>query len=318
MSRRTSEASKAIREAWENEQRLVLDGRGTRDWTREQQQSIIDKGKVYDEDGRSFEGHHMKSAEAHPEYQGDAGNIQFLSRNEHLEAHGGSFRNPTNGFYDPSTKLVRDFGDNKYEPCEIIKLSNPVVDEANNPQKAGETSDYAKESNVTAKENDVEESADVVLQNDKARTDWPNATPPKESLPSKKGRRFGAEHSNVLGAVKSFVTKHPRITNALKWTGLTVGALALKAIGDAISNSGSPGHSDSSLSDFGDFLDEEDESVCYSSDSEDECAEDSVERHYPEERSSPREHSVSGYDRQQNGKTVHVNPYKRGGKPDSE
>lgn len=63
--------------------------------------------------------------------------------------------------YDPSTKLVRDFGDNKYEPCEIIKLSNPVVDEANNPQKAGETSDYAEESNVTAKENDVEESADV-------------------------------------------------------------------------------------------------------------------------------------------------------------
>lgn len=37
-------------------------------------------------------------------------------------------------------------------------------------------------------------------------------------------------------------------------------------------------------------------------------------RDYPDERSSPREHDVSGYDRQQNGKTVHVNPYKRGGK----
>ena len=67
MSRRTSEASKAIREAWEKERELVLEGKGTRDWTPEQQQSIIDKGKAYDDDGKAFEGHHMKSAEAYPE-----------------------------------------------------------------------------------------------------------------------------------------------------------------------------------------------------------------------------------------------------------
>ena len=40
------------------------------------------------------------------------------------------------------------------------------------------------------------------------------------------------------------------------------------------------------------------------------------ERNYPDERLPPREHDVSGYDRQQNGKIVHVNPYKRGGRKD--
>ena len=53
MSRRTAEASKAIRIAWEKEQQRVLEGRGTRAWTPEQQQSIIDKGKAYDEEGRA-------------------------------------------------------------------------------------------------------------------------------------------------------------------------------------------------------------------------------------------------------------------------
>ena len=32
------------------------------------------------------------------------------------------------------------------------------------------------------------------------------------------------------------------------------------------------------------------------------------------DRASPIEHPVSGYDRIQNGKKVHVNPYTRGGK----
>ena len=79
MSRRTAEASKAIREAWQHEQTLVSEGQGTRDWTPEQQQSIIDVGKAYDDDGKAFIGHHMKSAERYPEYQGDSENIQFLT-----------------------------------------------------------------------------------------------------------------------------------------------------------------------------------------------------------------------------------------------
>ena len=33
MSRRTADSNKAIREAWKNEQNLVKEGKGTRDWT---------------------------------------------------------------------------------------------------------------------------------------------------------------------------------------------------------------------------------------------------------------------------------------------
>ena len=59
MSRRTSEANKAICKAWNAEQQLVQEGKCTRDWTPEQQKDILEKGKAYDENGKAFEGHHM-------------------------------------------------------------------------------------------------------------------------------------------------------------------------------------------------------------------------------------------------------------------
>lgn len=120
MSQRTSKSTQAVRDEWEIEQQLVREGKGTRDWTPEQQQSIITKGKAYDENGKAFEGHHMKSAECHPEYQGDAGNIQFLTRIEHRDAHGGNFQNPTNGYYNPMTGVTTDFGDGPYMPCAEV------------------------------------------------------------------------------------------------------------------------------------------------------------------------------------------------------
>lgn len=128
MSRRTAEAIKAIRLAWEREQELVQQGNGTRDWTRQQQTDILDpdKGKAYDEDGRAFEGQHMRSVEEHPEYQGNPDNIQFLTKKEHLEAHKGSWKNPTNWYYDPATKEFSDFGDGDIIPCKVIKLSEPI------------------------------------------------------------------------------------------------------------------------------------------------------------------------------------------------
>lgn len=57
------------------------------------------------------------------------------------------------------------------------------------------------------------------------------------------------------------------------------------------------------------FLDEDEETVT--------PEESSIESSESVERASPREHSVTGYDRQQNGKTVHVKPYKRGKSKDS-
>ena len=127
MSRRTAEANKAIAAAWQAEQQLVREGKGTRDWTPEQQQDILNRGKAYDDDGKAFEGHHMKSVEKYPDYQGNPENIQFLTRSEHCEAHNGKFQNPTNGYFNPATGETQDFGEKSPKPCKSIELSNPVV-----------------------------------------------------------------------------------------------------------------------------------------------------------------------------------------------
>ena len=129
MSNRTSKSNTAIAEAWEIERELVLEGYGTRDWTPEQQRQIIELGKAYDENGKAFEGHHMKNAEDHPEYQGDPYNIQFLTREEHLAAHNGDFRNETNGYYDPETGETTELGEKEIEPLTAIQLSEPVYHE---------------------------------------------------------------------------------------------------------------------------------------------------------------------------------------------
>ncbi|MBQ8961750.1 MAG: hypothetical protein IJ071_11155 [Ruminococcus sp.] len=128
MSQRTSEANSAIRKAWQREQELVSEGKGTRDWTEQQQKDILDpqKGKAYDEKGRAFEGQHMKSVEKYPEYQGDPDNIQFLTKDEHLEAHKGNWQNPTNWHYDPETKTYTEFKDDELIPCKAMELSQPV------------------------------------------------------------------------------------------------------------------------------------------------------------------------------------------------
>lgn len=140
MSSRTAGANRAIREAWENEKRLVLEGKGTRDWTDEQQRQIHEKGKAYDDLGRAFEGQHMKSVSAYPEYQGDARNIQLLSREEHLAAHRGNWQNPTNGYYYPALKTMSDFGDGPPQPCPEVPPANPRYAEPPNdarPQTSG-------------------------------------------------------------------------------------------------------------------------------------------------------------------------------------
>ncbi len=123
---RTALANKAIALAWHKEQELIKEGKGTRDWTPEQQQDIIDKGKAYDENGKAFHGQHMKSVECFPAYQGEPGNIQFLTKDEHLAAHEGSWLNPTNWYYDPVTKEKTIFDSNEFVPCKIIELSDPI------------------------------------------------------------------------------------------------------------------------------------------------------------------------------------------------
>ena len=51
----------------------------------------------------------MKSAEKYPEYQGEADDIQFLTREEHFEAYDRNWNNPTNWYFNPVTHGKIDF-----------------------------------------------------------------------------------------------------------------------------------------------------------------------------------------------------------------
>ena len=127
MYNRTSAAKRAVEKAWEQEKRYVLDGKGTRNWTPDQQREIILLGKTYDNNGAAFQGHHMKSVEDYPKYQGRCENVQFLSKEEHIKgAHRGMTQNKTNGYYNPKTGQTKDFGRRLYEPCKVRKLTDLV------------------------------------------------------------------------------------------------------------------------------------------------------------------------------------------------
>ena len=78
MARDNAACNRAIRKAWARERELVLAGKGSRNWTPEQREQLITKGKVYDADGKAFIGQHMKSVSGFPDNQGDADNIQLL------------------------------------------------------------------------------------------------------------------------------------------------------------------------------------------------------------------------------------------------
>ena len=111
--------AQAVQGFWNNERELIRQGQGTRNWSVQEQIEIMnfkpsggerknaaaptygqgelgEKGMNYDK----YEGHHMKSAEAHTDLQSDPNNIQALTRAEHQQAHDGNFQNPTYGYYD--------------------------------------------------------------------------------------------------------------------------------------------------------------------------------------------------------------------------
>ena len=95
----SAQRSAAVDAAWEQERRLVLQGRGTRDWTVSQQEELIRTGRV-----SGFDGSHMLDASSNPSIANDPNNIQFLTYEEHIYgAHDGNTHNPTTGRFDPAT-----------------------------------------------------------------------------------------------------------------------------------------------------------------------------------------------------------------------
>lgn len=232
MSRRTAESNKAILAAWNKEQELVQEGKGTREWTPKQQQDILEKGKAYDDDGVAFQGQHMKSAEMYPEYQGDPGNIQFLTRAEHLEAHNGNWRNPTNWYFNPLTKEKIDFGDGPFIPCEEINLPEPVVivpkdDSSFKEQKSEEKIQSDKYEDVLNQNKEVDKITDK-KQN--------TVVPPKIQTP-KKSNMF----VRGLKSVGRFIVEHP--VESLEIAGVVIGGAAKAISSFRGSSSSSSAHS---------------------------------------------------------------------------
>lgn len=300
MSRRTSEANKAIAAAWANEKELVNQGQGTRDWSREQQQDILERGKAYDENGKAFEGHHMKSVEKFPEYQGNAQNIQLLSRPEHAEAHNGNFQNSTNGFYNYVTKQTIGFGENEFKPCEIVYLSDPIF-----PPNVSSESKYISELEDNGKDsasenNNADNAQKANLKQEKMQ---PSKTPVSVSKPK---RGFSDRIMGVVEKVNDFQYKHPIISEVAKIVvPLAVGAGVdhLAGGGKRKSRSISSKPSVSRTS-----------SVKNTGPSVEKVVNAATKVAETIEKSSPIEHTVSGHRQRYNGVWKDKAPYKRGGK----
>ena len=229
MSRRTAESNKAILAAWNKEQELVQEGKGTREWTPGQQRDILEKGKAYDEDGVAFQGQHMKSAEMYPEYQGDPGNIQFLTRAEHLEAHNGNWKNPTNWYFNPVTKEKIDFGDGPFIPCEIIDLPEPVIPVSD--------VDSGKTEQKIVEEEQLDKPSDTSNPNAKAIKDTYKetlaTTPPKVQVPRKTSNGF----VRFLKSVGKFIVEHKGEILEIGGTVIAIVVNAKSSIGESGSNS---------------------------------------------------------------------------------
>jgi len=122
MSDYKAERRRAINNAWKNEKAHVRNGRGTRDWTQEEQRQIITTGSAKD-----YHGHHMKSVKDYPQHATNPDNIQFLNSTEHIKgAHRGDTQNATNGYYDPKTGITHNFGNRNPSAPQASALSNPL------------------------------------------------------------------------------------------------------------------------------------------------------------------------------------------------
>lgn len=297
MSRRTAESNKAILAAWNKEQELVQEGKGTREWTSHQQKDILDKGKAYDENGVAFQGQHMKSVEKYPEYQGDPRNIQFLTRAEHLEAHYGDWRNPTNWHFNPVTKEKTNFGDGEFIQCEIIQLADPV----NKAQIKPEIEKEVNQESVS----EVQKKAES-----KKKYESLHETVPPNNIEDITKRGFVPKLKSGLKTISKtiieFPDKHPNAMKAIKDVGLFVASVAVAAVKES-SRSGS------SNSEYGWSDDDRAE---YENSYEDYPADQDTSE--SSKRSSLDEHIVRGHGQRYHYKDGSVkwkdkDPYPRGG-----
>jgi hypothetical protein len=253
----------------------------------------------------------MKSAAEYPEYQGDPDNIQFLTRDEHLEAHKGSWQNPTNWYYNPETKEFVDFGDSKPIPCTAINLSepvcSPVIESQNESDELKETVTEKKahtERTTSSRQEDTSQRSEKKPQN-KAAVAAPEV---HES--------FVDKVLHVVDVVKEFGERHPVLTGVLKTASIFAASVGAEAIANGSRGSGEGSSSSSSDEyfrsssddDYGDYSSSDGLDDSYSS------------RAYPDERSLPEEHTVPAHGQHYHTKDGVIwkekEPYQRGGKHD--
>ena len=189
MARDNAACNRAIRKAWARERELVLAGKGSRNWTPEQREQLITKGKVYDADGKAFIGQHMKSVSGFPDNHGDADNIQLLSQEEHLEAHKGDWHNVTNWYYDPDTKTFYDFEVYDYSKFPPDDYINFRPEEAIIPvdSSSEESQNKPAEEKRTPEPKTEKTKSDISPQ--KQSTTVKKATPPKAAAAGTKATK---------------------------------------------------------------------------------------------------------------------------------
>ena len=84
---------KAVKDAWKAERAKVKrTGEGSRDWSESEIEELKTTGKV-----KGYEGHHINSVNGNEHMAGDPNNIKFVTPEEHLAEHSGSFHNETKG-----------------------------------------------------------------------------------------------------------------------------------------------------------------------------------------------------------------------------
>ena len=131
----TNARQNAVRQAWKEEQDRVKEGKGTRNWSVDEQKELLETGRV-----KGYEGHHMKSVSEYPKEAGNPQNIQFLSEDEHLNgAHQGSYHNATNGYYDPDSGTMKEFSGDELEAPPEIALSDTY---SNTTETGQNSADY--------------------------------------------------------------------------------------------------------------------------------------------------------------------------------
>ena len=94
----TNRRGRGVDRFWSNERQTLRDGgEGTRHWTPDQRNSILQNRRPRF-NGRTVEGHHRYNALDHPQLADDPGNIYPATRPEHLHRwHGSNYRNDTFG-----------------------------------------------------------------------------------------------------------------------------------------------------------------------------------------------------------------------------